>query len=184
MNIMKNIVLKSYIVLGFFFGITSCYEKVEQPKSNERTLPEITFEGKQILACHVNGELFISEPYEQWLVESFKPSAVIAYDTILFIRGGDKTVMKGANLGMAMHYNQNLTASKLRVSINGLSTYFNDNSSLGGKRFSLLETEPHEMEILYEDDNIIAGTFYFTAISPDGDTVRITDGRYDIKKGL
>jgi hypothetical protein len=75
MNIMKNTIFKSFIVLGIFFGITSCSEKVEQPKSNERTLPEITFEGKQILACHVNGELFISEPYEQWLVESHKPTA-------------------------------------------------------------------------------------------------------------
>jgi hypothetical protein len=32
---MKNTVLKSYIVLGFFFAITSCSEKNEQPKSNE-----------------------------------------------------------------------------------------------------------------------------------------------------
>jgi hypothetical protein len=63
-------------------------------------------------------------------------------------------------------------------------TYFIDNSALGGKQFSLLESEPHQMEILYEDDNIIAGTFYFTAVSEDGDTVRITDGRYDLKKGL
>jgi hypothetical protein len=48
---MKNTILNLFIMLGFFFGITSCSEKNEHPKPNERTLPEITFEGKQILAC-------------------------------------------------------------------------------------------------------------------------------------
>jgi hypothetical protein len=40
------------------------------------------------------------------------------------------------------------------------------------------------MEIHYEDENIIAGTFFFSAVSELGDTVRITDGRFDLKKGI
>jgi hypothetical protein len=184
MNIMKNTILNLFIMLGFFFGITSCSEKNEHPKPNERTLPEITFEGKQVLACYVNGELFISEPYEQWLVESYKPTAGIAYDSMLFIRGGDKTVMEGATIGLCVIYDTNKTVYDLGFRSASFRTYFIDNSSLGGKQFSLLKNEPHQMEILYEDENIIAGTFHFTAVSEDGDTVRITDGRYDLKKGL
>jgi hypothetical protein len=177
-------VLKSFLLLVFFFGITSCSEKDELPETNERTLPEITFEGRQVLACRVNGELFISEPYEQWLVESYKPNARIFSDSILLIRGDDQTVMKGAHMAMSLVYKEHKTIYDLNFRFVGFNTYFNDNSALGGRRFSLLETEPHQMEILYEDDNIIAGTFYFTAVSEDGDTVRITDGRYDLKKGL
>jgi hypothetical protein len=181
---MKSNLFSMTILLISLFTMTACSEKDELPETNERTLPEITFEGKQILACHVNGELFISEPYEQWLVESYRPKALLFSDSILLISGDDQTVMEGAHISLVQIYDERRNVYKPGYKLEGFHTYFNDNSPLGGRQFSILKSEPHEMEILYEDDNIIAGTFYFTAVSQDGDTVRITDGRYDLKKGL
>jgi hypothetical protein len=176
-------VLKSFLLLVFFFGITSCSEKDELPETNERTLPEITFEGKQILACHVNGEPFVSVA-QGGIGMSNKPRATIFSDSILFIRGTGNEEMRRAYIGIAVVYEEDKSHYPLDFRYANYRTFFNDNSSLGGRQFNILESEPHEMEILYEDDNIIAGTFYFTAVSQDGDTVRITDGRYDLKKGL
>jgi hypothetical protein len=184
MNIMKNTVLKSFIMLGFFFGITSCSEKDEQPESHEAKLPEITFEGRQFIACYVNEEPFVSVP-QGGIGMNSKPDAAIYSDSILYIRGTGNEQMRRANIGLAMIYKEGQRLYPLNFKYANYRTRFTDNSSLGGKQLQpYSRREPHQMEILYEDDNIIAGTFYFTAVSEDGDTVRITDGRYDLKKGL
>jgi hypothetical protein len=113
-----------------------------------------------------------------------RPDADIYLDSILFINGEDADFMKRAFIGLAVVREAERTKYPLSYRYAHYRTWFTDNSPLGGRQFNILESEPHEMEILYEDEDIIAGTFYFTALSQDGDTVCITDGRFDLKKRL
>jgi hypothetical protein len=127
MNIMKNTVLKSFIMLGFFFGITSCSEKDEQPESHEAKLPEITFEGRQFIACYVNEEPFVSVP-QGGIGMNSKPDAAIYSDSILYIRGTGNEQMRRANIGLAMIYNEGQRLYPLNFKYANYRTRFTDNS--------------------------------------------------------
>ena len=171
------------LMLPLLFAWGACSEGEELPENNELKLPALSQEGKQYLACLVNGELFLSNLSGGW-GNNNKPVAGIFYDSILFIYGADYESMKGAFLGLSQLYIKGKKTYTLDYKNFNYRTWFTDNSPLGGNQYKLLESEPHQMEIHYEDENIIAGTFFFSAVSELGDTVRITDGRFDLKKGI
>ncbi len=172
------------LMLPLLFAWGACSEGEELPENNELKLPALSQEGKQYLACKVNNQIFISRPFDYLLASGSKPVAAIYEDSILFIDGLDCEFLEGAYLGLSNIYEKGNKVYDLRHSYASYFTFYHDNSPLGGNQYKLLESEPHQMEIHYEDENIIAGTFFFSAVSELGDTVRITDGRFDLKKGL
>jgi len=166
-----------YFLVILLSIISSCQKESEIP-----TLPPITMEGKNIMACKINGELFISKGVPTYLnnlgvtfgrylnsdnsrfyriyANVNKPYHSISLylydynskDTLYF--GGD------ANLNEAKYYND----------VNYGNTY-RTHSNVSGK-----------LIILKDDIDIISGTFEFEAVNEWYDTVKVTEGRFDIKK--
>ena len=56
------------------------------------------------------------------------------------------------------------------LNLNSYNTYYNSKENLGG-----------EIWLKKFNDSIIAGTFWFNAVNSNYDTLKITDGRFDIK---
>lgn len=58
-----------------------------------------------------------------------------------------------------------------------------DDSPLGGKLFKCDSLHTGSISILRMDNQVIAGTFEFEAIHAEsGETIQVTDGRFDIKR--
>jgi hypothetical protein len=70
---------------------------------------------------------------------------------------------------------------ELTTDTSSILTQFIDFSHLGGRTYYVPSDLPGIIKITRLTQDIVSGTFEFIGVSSAGDTVQITDGRFDIE---
>ncbi|MEH0158411.1 hypothetical protein V6R21_30440 [Limibacter armeniacum] len=188
MRRLKFVLLLSSILLG---ASTCEIDKIDPE------LPEITTEGKGILACTIDGEnwepcctAFFQVDRNAYLTDKFV--GIVGHrdknsDQELHLQllrdevevGKEKTFSwKDGNLGV---FEENKEYG------NNAFYYFYSKDSLGadviGRPHELVFRDAYTLTIkmLRMDEEVVAGTFSFDALTHTGDTLRVRDGRFDLR---
>jgi len=147
----------------------------------ERSLPAITTEGLNTFGCYIDGELFgpLDSP-------GFARDPI---DAVYWTNGTGSFQVRCTEI------NKNNNSEKI---INVVNSFFEEgtyempyfdggyidfNSPEGILFYGIDTLSPSSLEILRFDQEqaIVSGTFYFTAIAEDySDTINVTDGRFDV----
>ena len=174
--------LHLYFFLLLIFTITACFSD-EDPLFTpaERSLPAITTEGLNTFGCYIAGELFgpLDSP-------GFAQDPI---DAVYWTNGSglfQATCTEFNNENGSLEFisivNSFFEEGTYEMPyINGC--YIDFNSSEGTLYYGIDTLSPSSLEILRFDQEqaIVSGTFYFTAIAEDySDTIKVTDGRFDV----
>ncbi len=175
-----HLVLLLLLVIGV---VTQC-EKRTPAKDNSYGLPNATQEGKQMFACLVNGDPWISKRY------TGTPGGGYINDTLWVSGerfnepankwdGGFTIALVNAHAKEGQHYrlNNNLKCWAEYGAVN--SPCFDYTGSFGNNHTYATDGEI----ILTRFDTIhrvISGTFWFDAPTQYCDTIHVTNGRFDI----
>jgi hypothetical protein len=168
---------------SLFLLATSC--KKDDPLNTDK-LPPATTSGKNTFGCKVNGEVWI--PYIEgggvWdrVLNVDHDRGWVGCDQLYI--GATKKYSDQANISQVFAINVWCPIIG-ENEITPTSGIFVDFRNCGNYRVDSLS--PHILIITKLDtiDNIASGNFEFTAINDDcGDTIRITEGRFDADSGL
>lgn len=176
-------------LFAFSIMLFACTEKeIPSKKDSDKvileendSLSDLTFEGANTLTCLVNGKKFSAKPKSS-LIGVFKPNLSIYYDSVLLIQALDRETLSGNQLTLTAHMNPSAFAFPLYYLESLWYTRYIDLQGDSEKEFRIIDSEPNYLRIIAMDSEIVVGTFAFTAVSENGDTVRISDGRFDIAR--
>ncbi|MCX2494762.1 DUF6252 family protein [Pedobacter sp. PF22-3] len=163
----------------------ACKKKSNNPIDD---LPSATTTGANTFGCLVNGELFIPKVKSGPLgalkanydVYNSRPFLSISArnnqnpgssDILLFINAS--SIKQGENYSLTKRNQDNEKSYGVynyRGPKESYGTDYNTNDQLTGN-----------IKITYFDKYIVAGTFWFNAVSDAGEKVEIREGRFDIK---
>ncbi|MFT5157997.1 MAG: hypothetical protein ACI83I_002561, partial [Bacteroidia bacterium] len=163
------------VLCAFLFG--ACVSKTETP---EPSLPQFTRDGKNTLGCYVNGEMFIADYYHTGWGTGYSIEATLSTENELRIYATDLEMDKG-HIDLSVVFKDTIGLYRLFYNSGTPSTKFIDNSFVGGRSYRVDKGNPGELTITRITDEFVSGTFKFTGVSQEGDTVRITDGRFDVR---
>jgi hypothetical protein len=161
---------------------TSCKKHAEQPQNPLAALPAPTRTGARTFGCLINGQALVARNrnlLEGPLISAYYngqyltlsggnknsdgsiTSILIATDSLSITAGqsiGLATLLKGGTAGASydIFSKINTVEYKTSAALTGLLTI---------TRF---------------DSGIVSGTFYFNALNSSGDTVKVTNGRFDL----
>ncbi|MCO5253827.1 MAG: DUF6252 family protein [Bacteroidetes bacterium] len=161
-------------------------------------LPPITTEGKNTFGWLVDGELLV--PYPR---KAIKDNFVKFYYGVKWA-DLEGTLQVGGTMEGETGYESRTVSLYLpnRVFNEGDYVLFTDSNTLTGPRLNevtlyitdksgnvtfsswrVYNPDCGRIKVLRLDtfERIIAGTFYFDAVNKDGDTIKVTDGRFDLK---
>ena len=165
-NLLKITALALFIALPL-----SCVEP-EEPTE----LPPETQKGANTFGCLVNGELFVAQPHFVWFGQPYV-HAVYFVD----LKGNSGLTIKGSNSNGFIEFG--LTNSESEKLITPSISYYQDNAN----RFQIRNTGEVFLTKLDLENRIVSGTFEFEIPLLKDDetveeiTVKITEGRFDIK---
>jgi len=174
------------------------FKKPERPTE----LPPITTEGKNTFGCLVDGELLVPYPRKaikdnlegfyysgKWGVENHGTFHMFA--TMYGIQGRERKVINIRLLNRVFDVGEYLLYSdSLRNGNTNITDYnnaslrvYDENGKSTFDSWRIYNPNSGSINILRLDtiNNIIAGTFYFDAVNKEGDTIKVTDGRFDLK---
>ena len=169
-----------YIIL-VLFGCSACKEGILSPKEE---LPAATQEGLNTFSCLVNGEVWV--PKGGFAINKLTYDYNPNYDSNYFqVRAKRYFVDNGKDISQT-----------LSITIEGkiveTKIYKLENPRTTRGRYANLEIpcvfetnseQPGALTVTKLDtvNHIIAGTFAFTVWTEECDTIKVTDGRFDIK---
>ncbi len=160
----------SYILIFLLTSCDGCKDD-PQPKAELEKLPLATQTGKHTFGCLLNEQA--------WVTKTTIDSWAFYQEGVLSI--GSSLVTKDINQGMGFVIrDSNLSESKyiLNDSIYRYGNFGDDNTkctySCYDGRGELTITK------LDQAKRIISGTFYFTVSNANCDTIRVSDGRFDL----
>jgi hypothetical protein len=141
-------------------------------------LPPATHEGKNILGCYINGELFVCQGKPSLLSQEYVkfagPYMCGGCDSSIWITAR-KVSEPDITLTIGVKYTT-LTHSYLLGGDGRASDYI-----IGGRHYNTDSTSNGYLRIDYLSSELIAGTFAFDAYdSASNSTIHVTDGRFDI----
>ena len=175
---MKHV--KLILLLSAFSSMgLHCKREHEEPKTELEKLPPITMEGKQTFGWLANGKAIIGNPYG-WYAD---------YQNGVFEWSGGDQVNNEANF-ISILVDQSIINRSGHYVIPvvkkaGSNTYFSAQLSSALPSYETIFTDHGYATInIYRLDTInyyMAGTFAFTLYSQFGDSLVITDGRFDFK---
>ena len=163
----------------------SCFF-VSCKKEREDTLPAATQIGAGTFGCKINGRVYIPKGSSG----TGAPNPKVQYDVDLngqpyLTIDANKFISNNVESGVLISFGNLINIGTYLVPTNfkfsagwpeiigacGVSTIDNSVHSFGGGIITRLDIP----------NRIISGTFDFKAVKPGCDTVRVTDGRFDIK---
>lgn len=173
--------LFSIYILILLLGCSACKEGLLSPKEE---LPPATQEGKNTFGCLVNGEV--------WLPKGGITINKLTYDyNPTYNKNYFQVRAKRYFVDNGKDVSQTLSITIEEEFVETIAYKLEDPSSSRGRYANLeipcvLETAPGQPGILAITkldtvNHIIAGTFEFTVWTEDCDTIKVTDGRFDIK---
>ena len=170
---MKNTLL--FILSLAALSFSAC-EKEKTPSTELEKLPAATQEGKNTFGCLVDGKAWTTkgspinpgvQPYYDERLKVFQLQAIYKEESSFQLVVTD--VVQTGNYLPLPNFSYYSIASK-------------DCSQLGYKEYQILTGGNVQITRLDIGQGIVSGTFEFDAVSETcQDTVRITDGRFDIK---
>ena len=180
-------------LLAFHFG---CFKPDEPTEPTTETLPAKTQEGKNTFGCYVNGKPFIKccEPFDcsaAWgngsalHVNNWLPNKLVfAIDADDRCNTDTSGIWESIDISFGID-STNLSTYGIRGSYLALDGADNLCGNVNDDfRFhdSLSETNFIKIRFFNKTSKIISGDFQFDLFTPDcTDTVKIRDGRFDIK---
>ena len=177
---MKNRIIPLLIILCFSASCNDDQENV----TPEPQLPPITSEGNNTFGCLIDGELFLAK--QRTDIMGIKDISFSHYDdSILAIKG--KSLETRKHIALQTTFWDGQTSLNLYDStaheIGFITQFIDFRSKIGGSRYFVEKSSSAKLNIIKDNNEIFAGTFFFTAIGEDlGDTIHITEGRFDIEK--
>ncbi len=175
--------LKPKLLISFFCLFACCLQSCDlfESVSKKEELPPATQEGKNTFGCFVNGKLWLPKGSNGTsnLDASYDPTFedgafdLNAYrihdDTDQFIALGGKNVNK---VGSYI-FSQNLDSPGALLNDKKSKCSYSEQSNIISGSFTVSKLDiPNQ---------IISGTFEFTLAKLGCDTLKITDGRFDMK---
>lgn len=142
-------------------------------------LPKLTEEGKNTFGCKINGKNWVphgtggfggSDPTSGGFFQNTHTIFITAYNGRESIEFYLENVFNSGEYSLSGN--------------NGGSYYIRgDNTSIPDISYITDSQHTGKVEIVNYDttNKIVSGTFQFTAVNKEGETVRITEGRFDIK---
>ena len=190
-KIVIKFTLISFLFL-FLFTFYSC--KKQKPSNPIDQLPPATDTGAHTFGCLVNGEAVVIHKSFGDLSPDFGSQYQLAYNSISGYVFGvsildlvDGCHFKGVGLlldSMQLQVtNYPLNTGRIKY---GKFGYVNISNGCGSSPFLMYTTDSAvtgQMTITHFDQQkqIVSGTFYFDAVeATSGDTVHVTDGRFDM----
>jgi hypothetical protein len=188
---MKNLLkIGCFGIVLFFLG--GCYKSnIGVEEKYVPVMPPITTIGANTFGCYVNGKLWVAFTNPQF----FDPNAMKPTFADFDDKSGGKNwfyltgYLKYDNFYQVMNFSIILD--------NGIGKYLMKKQPVNDERFvdyhiadpnqcaayQLDETKSNQVEITFLDQQkrIAAGKFEMTVYNECGDTLKITDGRFDVK---
>lgn len=164
-----------------------CRKHKDEPS---KELPPITQEGKNTIGCKINGEIWV--PYYSCNGMSANPCGEIAVDVhqinpntpqlVSLNIAIEQKIEDNSITGFSIHTGTNQGISSIGNKIDSLTVYF-------GKPVAQLyynynyysKAEKFEITKLDTAQKIISGIFELTLYKSPSDSLKITDGRFDLK---
>ena len=182
---MKNFMRKLYFILC----LTGLILIIECKKSNNNSLPPETQVGNNTFGCLVNGKVFRPKG------GGLSPNYSCYYQQIYPGNTGFYFHVSGSDLSnSSIAYDVNINCDSVRISENQTYTLSNTQkgNSVGAYLIvTLAKNNEYTTNVTLtgqlivkkfdEINHIASGTFWFNAVNTLGDTVKITDGRFDMK---
>ncbi|MEX0966905.1 MAG: hypothetical protein WD077_06680 [Bacteroidia bacterium] len=173
--------MKSIALLTLFLAtlINGCKKDLPEPQ-----LPPYTQEGKNIFACKINGEVFVAEGVMDKNTMSPKGTdnnyMVWGNDTIVEIRAVEKKPTE-ASVSVDFVYTLIKDTFELNQKENSVARISIpvENYVFAESIFKTTDEHKGWVQVKYFQNNILAGTFEFTAIDDRGEIIHVTDGRFD-----
>ena len=184
MKLIRSIALS---VVSLIMLSSSCKKHTIPPGNQLSLLPPATQTGANTFGCLVNGQAFVpggsvfnGAPFQcNYIYTGGGYYLTVAADN----KGGDGTitdivlgtdslaVSQGQTLLFKRSASGNAQASyNLVYAHGGLTSYITKNPASGQLIISRFDP----------DKQIVSGTFYFNAVNATGNTVNVTDGRFDM----
>jgi hypothetical protein len=203
---MKRIVLLPLLVFPLLAlrcekdSVKPIEEEQQKEQPEEPTLPPITQEGKGTFGCLVNGEVWLPETCcgSIWTPEMPELTSIYYPNSSSYFLGGRKMPSFDEEENFAF----NISNFSLDTGSYVLTNYGPNQASEGIYRKCIASDENNdclesvkyssssiytgEFHVAFLDTSkqVISGTFWFTAQAENGDTVHITDGRFDMPYGI
>lgn len=170
--------LLSVFLITTLFTFNQCkkVKNTEPAPDNPYGLPNATQTGANIFACRVNGVNWISK------TDIYNLGASVSNDTLNLGGGGGGLLFNG--LGFSIKQLQQGQLYLLKNSVYPIGNVFITNAvnSCVSGTLNARAVSGSVSLIKYDVTNkIVAGTFSCTIPIPQCDTLKITDGRFDIK---
>jgi hypothetical protein len=176
----------TYLLLLFIaivFSCTSCqlFYNEDEPKTELEKLPPITQSGKNTFGCLVNGKAYVV-PNTMTVVAIYQGDMVQIHGSV------DDFVSKDQNITIILFDPINVNEEYNLTNLPNHRAMFRNTKIIGAKNYL---TCWYEYENTYKGklilskidriNFIISGTFEFSTVNQECDTIRITDGRFDIQ---
>jgi hypothetical protein len=185
-----NLNLQILLLLGMAVIFSNCCKEKNQDKpglTNLQKLPPLTHVGKGTFGCLVDGEAWIPNEWKdtRWcFYYSYFDSRDI-YGT-LELRSLKKKFLKDSPASMFMHLNKRVFGTgKHLLYLDGPSENYLSVSKYYREYYCKKKDSNNNVNIHTLDtvNRIVSGTFQFYAIGLDNnlDTVKVTDGRFDLR---
>ena len=175
-TIRKSIVnLFTAALVFILFNATGCSD--DEPNSQEPIdqLPAATQEGKNTFGCLVNGEAWVTET-------SIDASAIYQGG---FLQLGANIDRRGIDQGIGLSVYEEIIENELYeitkdVGMNASAIFINSSSNCDYEYTNVTEGDVLITKFTLQNPFIVSGTFAFTTALNGCDTIRVTNGRFDL----
>jgi hypothetical protein len=182
---MKNLIL----ILFTTFSLSCCNK--DEDKTPIEQLPPATTTGANTAGCLVNGVAFLPKGSSQFgpILSCFYQQDQNNYHFGLNFR--ERTSNESKSVNISLNPTQLIEGNTYTLGeiINGSSNYISNfaefiinNNITTSNRYNTTIINIGELKItkLNTQQHIISGTFWYDAINPQGDIVKIREGRFDM----
>ena len=175
--------IKPYLLLLYILGLsalTCCIEDLtdeDKPKTELEKLPPLTTTGENTFGCLVNGKALGAK-------HSLKAGAIYQQGVIQ-LGGGDEN--EDFDIGIKVKLNDPLEENTTYSLTDPPEQYAEYtaiySNGLPSCDYGLADTFKGNLHFIKIDRSkfIVSGTFEFSSVNDECDTVHITDGRFDLK---
>ncbi|MBN4071475.1 hypothetical protein JYT72_03075 [Crocinitomix catalasitica] len=175
---MKNyLFFKKTMLLAFCFTLISVLASCDKNKPKE--LPPITETGANTFGCYLDGQVFTPKGN---LATPGLESTFYSSNNGLWIAAINKTDF-GSTIVIYVRIGDGLDSPGVYQNIYGTSSpdYIDYGLAEGNYYIDSMTTHFVEITKLDLEQNLVSGRFEFSVVNPvSNDTIRITDGRFDI----
>jgi hypothetical protein len=172
---MKTLHYLNMVLLLALAGCEGCKKDEPKPKTELEKLPPITQEGKNTFGCLVNGKAFVPLSFDSRAVYQLGTLQISGTRFEPYLQLG--IIVNEKNYGLL-----NTTSYHLNGFPDSFIGAYSENSAQSCTyEYQNCFTGKITLSKLDRIRYIISGTFDFVTVAKDCDTLKITDGRFDIR---